>query len=160
MERIVVFFKKYRTQTAWVVLTLLAGGVGALLSGGFDIYKTINKPPLSPPAVVFPIVWTLLYIMMGLSSGTVAVSRDLDKPSALKLYLLHLLINILWPVIFFRFYAFKLACVWLALLIFTLLIVFRRFLGIEKKSAWLLLPYFAWSLFALYLNFGVVALNS
>lgn len=159
MERIVDFFKKYRTQTVWMVLTLLAGGVGALLSGGFDVYERLNQPPLSPPAIVFPIVWTVLYVMMGLSSGIVAVSRDLDKQAALKLYLLHLLINILWPVIFFRYQAFKTACAWLVLLIFTLLIVIRRFFGIEKKSAWLLLPYFAWSLFALYLNFGVVALN-
>lgn len=160
MERIVMFLKKYKTQIGWVVITLLAGGIGALLSGGFGIYKALQKPPLSPPSFIFPIVWTLLYILIGIAAGNIAVSRDLDKGSALKLYIVQLLINILWPVIFFRFEALKFACFWLVLLIVAVLLTYRSFRNIDKKAALALLPYIAWTLFAFYLNFGIVALNS
>ncbi len=160
MGKISAFIKNNKTVFAWAVVTLLAGGLAALLSGGFDIYKTYNKPPLAPPAILFPIVWSLLYILMGVAAGRIAVSNDLDKGKALKLYILQLAINVIWPVIFFRFEAFKLACVWLALLIIVVFATYKSFRAIDKTASWLLLPYVAWLLFAFYLNLGFVALNS
>lgn len=159
MKALTDFFKKYREMLLWALLTLAAGGLGALLSGGFEIYKLSVKPPLSPPATVFPIAWSLLYILIGISAGKVAASRDLDRERALKLYIVQLAINVVWPIIFFRFEALKLACFWLALLVFAALCTFSAFKKINKRVAWLFLPYLAWLIFALYLNFGVAALN-
>lgn len=159
MKAIIGFFKKYREMILWALITLAAGGLGALLSGGFEIYKLSVKPPLSPPATVFPIVWSLLYVLIGISAGRVAASRDLDRERALKLYIVQLAINVFWPIIFFGFESFKLACFWLVLLIFAALCTFSAFKKIDKTAAWLFLPYLAWLIFALYLNFGVVALN-
>lgn len=160
MNKVSAFIKKNKTVFAWVIVTLLAGGVAALLSGSFDIYETYNKPPLAPPAILFPIAWTVLYILMGVAAGRVAMSNDLDKGNALKLYILQLAINVIWPVIFFRFEAFKFACVWLALLIILVIATYKSFHIIDKTASWLLLPYVAWLLFAFYLNLGFVALNS
>ncbi len=160
MEKVLTFIKSNKTVLAWVFVTLLAGGLAALLSGSFDIYETYNKPPLAPPAILFPIVWTILYVLTGIAAGRVAVSNDLDKGNALKLYILQLAINVTWPVIFFRFEAFKFACVWLALLIIVVFATYKSFRAIDKTASLLLLPYVAWLLFAFYLNLGFVALNS
>lgn len=160
MNKIKIFIKKYKTQLIWVAITLVAGGLGALLAGNYDIYKTVEKPPLSPPAWVFPVVWTLLYIIIGWAAGNIAASRDLDKGIAIKLYLVQLFINILWPVIFFRFGAAKFALFWLAALIIAVILTFLSFHRIDRKSAWLLVPYLLWCGFAFYLNLGIVALNS
>ncbi|MBO5746755.1 MAG: tryptophan-rich sensory protein [Clostridia bacterium] len=159
MQKIINFIKENKTKIGWVVVTLIAGGLGTLLSGGFDAYKTYEQPPLSPPAILFPIVWTLLYILMGIAAGIVAESRDLDKGKGLKLYVLQLAINVIWPIIFFRFDALKFACFWLVLLIVAVVLTIFSFYRIDKKAAFLLLPYLAWCLFALYLNFGIVVLN-
>lgn len=160
MNKVSAFIKKNKTVFAWVTVTLLAGVVAALLSGSFEIYETYSKPPLAPPAILFPIVWTLLYILMGTAAGRVAVSNDLDKGNALKLYILQLAVNVIWPVIFFRFEAFKFAAVWLALLIILAIATYKIFRVIDKTASLLLLPYVAWLLFAFYLNLGFVALNS
>lgn len=160
MEKILYFIKRNKTVFAWVVVTLFAGGLAAILSGSFDIYETYNKPPLAPSAILFPIVWTLLYVLMGISAGRVAVSNDLDKGKALKIYILQLGVNIIWPVIFFRLEAFKFACIWLALLIILVFATYKGFKSIDKTASWLLLPYVAWLLYAFYLNLGFVALNS
>ncbi|MBQ3550873.1 MAG: tryptophan-rich sensory protein [Clostridia bacterium] len=160
MSKIVEFIKKYRIRLTWIGLTLLAGGVGALLAGGFDAYKTVQKPPLSPPAILFPIVWTLLYILMGLAAGVIAESRDLYKGNALKLYLVQLLINILWPLLFFKLEAAKVALFWLVLLVVAVIATIRLFRMINNRAGLILLPYLAWCMFATYLNFGIVVLNS
>ncbi len=160
MNRIVDFIKNNRIKLVWIALTLAAGGVGALLSGNFDAYKFYEKPPLAPPGILFPIVWTLLYIIMGLAAGVIAESYDLDKGKALKLYIFQLVINILWPLIFFRFNAPKLALFWLVLLIVAVVLTIRSFYPINRRAGLILLPYLAWCLFAAYLNFGIVVLNS
>ena len=160
MNKIKNFIKKYKTQLIWVGVTLAAGGLGTLLAGNYDVYKTVEKPPFSPPSWVFPVVWTLLYIIIGWAAGNIAASRDLDKGIAIKFYLVQLFINILWPVIFFRFEAAKFALFWLALLIIAVILTFLSFHRIDRKSAWLLLPYLAWCGFAFYLNLGIAALNS
>lgn len=160
MEKISAFIKKNKTVFAWITVTLLAGGLAALLGGSYNIYEVYNKPPLAPPAILFPIVWTLLYILMGTAAGRVAVSNDLDKENALKLYILQLAVNVIWPVIFFRFEAFKVAAVWLALLIILVFATYKSFRAIDKTASLLLLPYIVWLLFAFYLNLGFVALNS
>ncbi len=160
MERITSFIKKHKTKIGWVVLTLVLAGVGALLSGNYGVYEKYQQPPLSPPAWLFPVAWSILYILMGVAAGMVAESRDLDKGMALKLYLLQLAVNIMWPIIFFRFNMPKFALFWLLLLIITVFITYKSFSTINKTAGRLLLPYILWCLFAFYLNFGIVVLNS
>lgn len=153
------FIKKNKKYIIWIAVTLLLGGLGALLSGGFDYYKMLDKPPLSPPSFLFPIVWTLLYIVLGFSAGIIADSSDLDSGKALKVYICHLVINLLWPVIFFKFEAPKAALFWILLLLTAAIfnsVVFKR---ISQKAGLLFVPYIAWTVFALYLNFGVAVLN-
>ena len=159
MLKIKHFFKSQKTKIIWVVVTFLLGGLGALLAGNFDVYESYEKPPLSPPAILFPIVWTLLYILIGIAAGIVADSRDVDRTSALKLYCLQLLVNIIWPIIFFRFEALRFALFWLLLLLLTVAVTIKSFFRITKLSAYLMIPYFVWCLFAFYLNFGIVVLN-
>ncbi len=160
MNRVIQFIKNNHIKFVWIAVTLAAGIIGALLSGSFDVYSQYDKPPLSPPGIVFPIVWTLLYILMGLAAGVIAESYDLDKSRALKLYIIQLIINILWPLIFFRFNAPKLALFWLVILVVAVVLTIRSFYSINCRAALLMLPYLAWCLFATYLNFGIVVLNS
>ncbi len=160
MSKFGQFFKKYQTQAVWTALTLVIAGVGALLAGNYEVYKTVEKPPLAPLGWLFPVVWTVLYILMGIAAGSIAASRDLDKGKSIRLYLIQLVVNIFWPIIFFQFEAPKLALFWLALLIILIVLTFNSFKPIDRKSAFLLLPYLAWCIFAFYLNLGIVALNS
>ena len=160
MNKIIDFLKNNRIKLVWIALTVAAGGVGALLSGSFDVYEQYVKPPLSPSGIVFPIVWTLLYVVMGLAAGVIAESFDLDRGRALKMYLFQLFVNITWPVLFFRFNLPKISLFWLVLLVVTVVLTIRLFYAINRRAGLILLPYLAWCLFAFYLNFGVVVLNS
>lgn len=154
------FFKKYKMQLIYVVITLLAGGLSALITGGFDIYTSMKQPPLAPPPIVFPIVWSGLYILMGISAGTVSDSNDLDRFLGLKLYFLQLALNVTWPIIFFRFKGIKFALFWLVLIIIAVIAVLKEFKSISKTASRLLYPYVLWLFVAFYLNFGFIILNS
>lgn len=160
MEKVLEFIKKNKTKIVWALLTLGLGGVSALLSGNFGVYDQYNKPALSPPGWLFFVAWTLLYLVIGISAGIIAESRDLDKSFAIKLYLLQLVINLIWPVIFFRLNAPRFALFWLALLIVVAVLTFKNFKTINKTAGNLLIPYVLWCVFAFYLNFGIVILNS
>lgn len=160
MERVIKFLKKNKTKIAGIVITLAVGSVSAFVSGNYDTYEAYNKPVFSPPGWLFPIVWTVLYIMMGFAAGIIAESRDLDRGFALKLYVLQLSINVIWPILFFRFNAPKFALFWLALLIVVIVLTIKNFRTINKTAGNLLIPYLLWCVFAFYLNFGIVVLNS
>ena len=154
------FFRKYKTYIVYAAITLGLGVLSALLTGSYSIYDNFVKPALAPPAIIFPIVWTILYILIGFAAGNVAESNDLDKQTAIKLYFLQLLINVIWPIIFFKAEAIKFALFWLLLLIIVAGLTLKYFFSIRKKAGFLFLPYFLWLLFAFYLNFSLVALNS
>lgn len=154
------FLKKYKVDLIFVAITLLPAILSAFLSGNYDVYASLNKPPLSPPAFLFPIAWTILYTLMALAAAEVYKSNDLEKGTALKLYFLQLFVNLVWPIIFFRFEAPKFALFWLLLLIIIVIITYRSFKSISKKAGLLLIPYILWLLFAFYLNFGIIILNS
>ena len=144
----------------WAI-PLAAGGLSALLAGGMDIYKTINQPPLSPPGWVFPVVWTVLYLLMGEASYRVLVSGAEESKirKALTVYGVQLLLNVLWSPLFFRFQWFLAAFILLLVLLFAIFITMRRFTAIDERAADLLIPYFLWVTFAGYLNLGVFLLN-
>lgn len=157
-----IFLKvRWKALTAALAIPLAAGGLSALLSGGMDVYAELNRPPLSPPGWLFPVVWTLLYLMMGLASCRVCVLRYpvRERREALRLYALQLLVNVLWPPLFFRFGLYWAAAVWLAVLTALVAMTLARFRRLDDLAGLLLWPYLLWCCFALYLNAGVALLN-
>ncbi|MDO4743194.1 MAG: TspO/MBR family protein [bacterium] len=145
-----------------LIISLGTGGLSALLiSDNISIYKTINKPPFAPPAILFPVVWTLLYLLMGISSYLIwtAKNNNQEKANALFVYGIHLAVNFLWPIIFFNLRAFLFAFIWILLLLFLIITVLILFKKISKTAALLLLPYLAWVTFATYLNLAIFILN-
>ena len=144
----------------WAI-PLAVGGLAALLSGGMDTYQDLNQPPLSPPGWVFPIVWSILYVLMGeaayrvLTSG--AEKEQIKK--ALIPYGAHLFLNFLWPLFFFGGQMYLTAFILLIALWIGIVVTARRFSYIDETPADLLLPYLLWVTFAGYLNLGVFLLN-
>lgn len=139
---------------------LAAGGLSALLTANsMETYAKLRQPPLSPPGAAFPIVWTGLYVLMGVSSYLVWRTRSDLRQSALRLYAIQLAVNIVWPLLFFNAQAFGLSFAWLLLLWGLVVAMIFRFYDVEPAAGLLQLPYLAWLTFAAYLNFGVLLLN-
>ncbi len=153
---------KWKLLIPAVLLPLAVGGLAALLTGSaMDNYSQVTRPPLSPPGWLFPLAWSLLYILMGISSYIVATSSVSGerRERALCVYALQLAVNFAWPIIFFKLSAYGAAFSWLLLLVVLVLITILLFWHISKTAGKLLLPYLLWLLFALYLNLGVWLLN-
>ncbi len=142
-----------------ILIPVAVGTLSALLSGGTTIYSQINKPAISPPGIVFPIVWTILYILMGISSYLIYVSDSPYKSEALTVYALQLFFNFCWSIIFFGANRFLFAFLWLLVLIVLIAVMIYRFYKISPTAAYLQIPYLAWCLFAAYLNFMIYRLN-
>lgn len=144
-----------------LAIPLGVGGLASLLSGGYDLYGQLEQPPLSPPGWIFPVVWTVLYLLMGYASyrvWTVPAREDL-KRRALTLYGAQLAVNFIWPLLFFGAQWYLAALLWLLLLWILILLTMRAFAAVDERSSDLLIPYLLWVTFALYLNFGVWVLN-
>lgn len=144
-----------------LAIPLAVGGLAALLSGGMSDYGAMAKPPLSPPGWVFPVAWSVLYLVMGYASYRILESGAAEEEikKALILYGLQLAANFIWPLLFFGGGWFLLSFFWLILLwvlvIYTILLFYR----ISKPAAWLMVPYLVWLTYAAYLNLGIVLLN-
>lgn len=150
----------------YVISIAIALGVGALSSlltkGNMNLYDYIVKPPLSPPMIVFPIVWSILFILMGISSAMVFVNRENNKEaarSALLTYAFQLAVNFFWSIIFFNMKAYLFAFIWILLLLALILIMIIQFRKVSKTAAYLQIPYLLWVIFAAYLTFMVYCLN-
>lgn len=141
--------------------TLALGALSSLfVSLGGVSFDTLNKPPLAPPAVLFPIVWSVLYAVMGWSMGTVWLkATPFERPAAVKIYLVALFFNLMWSCFFFTLGWLFFAFLWLLILIVLTIAMILIFYGISKPASLALLPYLAWLLFAGYLNLMFVALN-
>lgn len=139
-----------------VLTAELVGAVSALVAGNFPVfYSQITKPPLSPPATVFPAVWTILYALMGISAFIVKKT----KPESLKIYIVQLAVNFSWSIIFFRFRMLALSAVTAVILLILVGIMIVRFCKISKISAFLNVPYLLWNVFAVYLSISIYILN-
>ena len=153
--------KKWKSRILNWVIPLAAGGLATLLSGGTKLYQTINWPPLSPPGWLFPIVWTILYVLMGEAMwrirNTGAEKAQIKK--ATIAYGVQLFLNFLWPLLFFGGQMFLAAFILLIALWIAVLITARLFSQMDETAADLLLPYLLWVTFAGYLNLGVFLLN-
>lgn len=145
-----------------VAIPLLVGFLSAKLSGsGIRKFAALDQPPLSPPGLIFPVVWTLLYVLMGVASYVVILSgkEKTQISSALSAYGLQLAVNFFWSIIFFRFGEFLFAFVWLVLLWMLILRTIMLFQQVSQAAAYLLWPYLVWVTFAGYLNLGIFFLN-
>lgn len=154
--------RKYLRLAACVAIPLILGGISALaVKGSMEEYAMLEQPPLSPPGWLFPVAWSLLYVLMGAASYLVLSSAAplYERRRALKLYAVQLVVNVLWPPIFFGLGLYLAALLWLALLWALALITALRFRRVSRPAAYLLAPYIVWLTFAAYLNFGVWLLN-
>lgn len=142
----------------YILITVGIGSVPAIFIK-FDNYKNIIKPPLSPPSILFPIVWTILFILMGISIYRIVMSNSNDIDDLRILYFVQLIINALWTPIFFGLNSYLFAFVWLLILLVLVITMTIKFYNVDRISAYLLIPYIIWLLFAGYLNFGVYILN-
>ena len=153
---------KIRNKSALIIsklIPLTVGTMSALFSGNMSSYSILNKPAFSPPGFIFPVVWTILYILMGASSYIVYFSNSSNKSKALLLYCIQLFFNFCWSIIFFGLDLFLFAFIWLIALIFIIIIMIRQFLIVNPLSAYLQIPYLIWCIFAAYLNFSIFLLN-
>lgn len=124
-----------------------------------NIYKEVIRPKFSPPSIVFPIVWSILYILMSISLYMVLKSSNNNQKSSLKIYIIQLLINSTWTLIFFGFNNFLLGIIWIILLIILVITMLIIFYDKNKLAGLLQIPYLIWLIIALYLNIGIYLLN-
>lgn len=141
---------------------LAVGGLATLITAdSMSVYQAFRRPPLSPPGWVFPVVWTILYLLMGYSAyriGRSGASRA-DQARALAIYAFQLAVNFLWPIIFFSLQMLLTAFLVLVLLWLLILATMVLFSPIDQTAGTLLLPYLLWVTFAGYLNYGIYLLN-
>ncbi|MGN1098633.1 MAG: TspO/MBR family protein [Clostridia bacterium] len=155
--------KNIKTYIVSIIIALGAGGISALISkNNMDLYSEINQPSLAPPASVFPVVWTVLFLLMGISSAII-YSKAEEKPTAvrkaLQVYGLQLAVNFLWSIIFFNLRIFWFAFFWLIFLWTLIIMMIYKFRKISPAAAYMQIPYLLWVTFAGYLTFMVAAMN-
>ncbi len=139
-----------------LLIGFLAGQVSA---DSMSQYQTLVQPPLSPPAFLFPLVWTILYVLMGISFYLIWRAMGFDKSRAYLLYALQLFFNFAWTFIFFNQQMYLAAFIWLIALWLIVLAMIKSFAKIDKRAAYLQIPYLLWLTFAAYLNLAIYILN-
>ena len=155
--------QNWKSYLFWILLSEAVGALsGWLTREGTAIYaQTIVKPPLSPPGWVFPVVWTILYALMGIGAARIYQAPPSNKRSlGLNLFVVQLVVNFFWSPVFFNLQASGFAFFWLLLLwglVLWMILVFRK---VDPTAAKLQIPYLLWLTFAAYLNFGVWYLNT
>lgn len=143
-----------------LVISLGVGGLSALLTkDSMDIYEKIIQPPLSPPSIVFPIVWTALFVLMGISAYLVYINHNKNSRNALYVYAAQLFVNFFWTIIFFNMQMYLFAFIWLILLWVLVIFMIIKFFGVSRLAAYLQIPYLVWLTFAAYLNLAIWLLN-
>ncbi len=147
------------TFIIFLLIPLAVGGLSAILSGDMSLYGRINQPAFAPPAILFPIVWTILYLLMGVSSYIIYLSNSPEKETALTTYGIQLFFNFFWSIIFFGFGQYLAAFLWLVVLVILIAIMIYQFYQISPFAAYLQIPYLIWCLFASVLNFAIYKLN-
>lgn len=140
----------------YILIPLGLGFITSLLIKT-DLYNEIIKPEFSPPKIVFPIVWTIIYILLGLSNYL--INKDKKEEVKNLIYYIGLAINLIWPFIFFNAKEYLLALIWLVLLIFFVILMIIEYFKKNELAAYIQIPYILWLIFAFYLNYNVFILN-
>ena len=151
-----------------IIIPLLVGGVSVfLIKDAMMVFNTIKKPPLAPPGIAFPIAWSILYVLMGISSYLIN-ELDVDKLNGEKvalrknlliIYVLQLIFNFFWSIIFFKFSMYKFAFVWLVILWIMVFMFIKNAMKLNKTAAYLMVLYLLWMTFAGYLNIMISIFN-
>ena len=153
---------RWKTLIFNLAVPLITGAVsGFLTRSAMQQYGQLNQPPLSPPSAVFPVVWTTLFLLMGISAYLVTMKRSdglksFDLPAV---YWIQLIVNFIWPLIFFNLAIYGIALAWLILLIILVIYMIFQFHDITPAAGWLQVPYLLWLIFVGYLNAGIWLLN-
>lgn len=147
-----------------ITIPLLVGVISAIITkDSMSIFDNVTKPPLSPPSILFPIAWTILYILMGLASYYIYINNDYMsnkyRRNSLILYVLQLIFNFFWSIIFFNMKAYFIAFIWLIIMWILIILLMINARLVDKKAYYLLIPYIIWTTFAAYLNIGIALLN-
>lgn len=154
--------KPWKVYLFWIAFTQAVGALsGWLTRNGVKLYQTqIRQPPLSPPGWVFPVVWVILFALMGVGAAMVWLSPpSAQRRGCMGLFLIQLAFNFFWSIIFFNLQLFGFALIWLGALWLLILCMIRAFSHVSHAASLLQLPYLIWVSFAAYLNFGVWLLN-
>ena len=151
MNKIIIYIKA-------ILLPVLVGALVGLITSESMDYNMLQKPPLAPPGALFPVVWTILYVLMGISYGILKVNNQTDEEID-WIYYIQLAINALWSIIFFNFKWRLFALVWIILLAIAVISMIRKFYNKNKVAGLLQIPYILWVIFATYLNLGFYILN-
>lgn len=153
---------KWNQLIICIVIPLAVGGLSAFLTqNSMEVFQSLNKPLLSPPGWLFPIVWTILYILMGIASYFIYTSEAPQQAigRALSVYGLQLIVNFFWSIFFFNLELYLFSFFWLVLLWVLIIITLILFYRISEPAAYLLVPYLLWVTFAGYLNLAIYLLN-
>lgn len=152
--------KNKKNYVLFISVSVLTGVLSALLTrNNMNIYDKISTPPLSPPGILFPIVWTILYILMGISAARIYTANNNKWSSSLSVWSVQLIVNFLWSILFFNYQTFLLSFIWLVILLILIMIMIILFYKIDKAAGLIQIPYFLWVTFAGYLNFAIYLLN-
>lgn len=152
----------WKTYAFWILLTEAVGALSGWLTrnGEKSFNETAIQPILSPPAIVFPIVWAILYALMGISAARIRLSAPSpERNKAMNLFIAQLIVNFFWSLIFFNAQAYGFAFLWLLLLWGLVLVMILQFRRVDPLAAKLQISYLIWLTFAAYLNLGVWYLN-
>lgn len=149
---------KIKIYVKSILIPVIIGGlVGLIISGAID-YNTLQKPFLSPPSILFPIMWTILYILMGVSYG-ILESKSLNDSKSKIIYYSQLFVNAMWSIFFFLLKWRLFSFIWILLLDVLVIVMILNFYKKNKISGLLQIPYLLWIIFASYLNLFIYLLN-
>lgn len=155
--------RKIKTHAPSIGIALGTGLLSAsFTSTRMGIYDQIITPKIAPPAWLFPVVWSILFVLMGISAAMIYPDKTASKgqkSSALFTYALSLIVNFFWSIIFFNMRAFLFAFIWLLLLLYLIIRTITKYYKINKTAAYLQTPYALWVTFAGYLTFSIWILN-
>ena len=150
--------KKLKAYITFILIPLAIGGLSAFLTrGNMDVFDTVTKPPLTPPAIAFPIVWSILYILMGIGAARVYLKNP--DSSAISVFGVNLFFNFFWSIIFFNMRAFCFSFFWLFALLAIVVVMTVKFRREDKAAGLLQIPYCIWLLLAGYLNLFICLAN-
>ena len=141
-----------------IVIPIALGGLVGLIISQFMDYNTLQKPPLSPPGFIFGIVWSILYLLMGIAYGMLVYKEKSDEEVS-KIYWTQLIINLIWPILFFVFKIRLFSSIWIIILLILVISMVIKFYKKDKIIGYSQIPYLLWIMFATYLNIGVYILN-
>ena len=141
-----------------IVIPIALGGLVGLIISQFMDYNTLQKPPLSPPGFIFGIVWSILYLLMGIAYGMLVYKGKSDAEVS-KIYLTQLIVNLIWPILFFVFKLRLFSSIWIIILLILVISMVIKFYKKDKIIGYSQIPYLLWIMLATYLNIGVYILN-